>query len=486
MTALRKITALLLLAGLLAGLGGQALAAEAEGQTALDVMRQINTALPVDPQDNYRTYYEVFVYSFYDSDGDGVGDLPGLLEKLDYINDGDPATDADLGCTGLWLMPVCPSPTYHKYDVTDYCAIDPAYGTLDDFRALADACHARGMYLLVDLVMNHTSSSHPWFTQAAEYLRSLEPGAEPDPEACPYVDYYNFSRDSGSGRYALEGTDWYYEAPFWSEMPDLDLNCQAVRAEFDAIVDFWLAQGADGFRLDGAKEYFSGDPDANVQTLSWFNDMVKSKRPDAYIVAEVWTALSSYAPYYASGIDSCFNFAFADSQGTIANSIKRLHLRQGHRQFPADRGRLRRQLYRRAVLHQPRHGPQRRILPRPAVRKPGENGPGHESAHERKRVSLLRGGTGHEGRGQGREQARAHVLVGRSRPGGNVRRAPGYGGRGHALCRLRRAGRRRKLHPQLRPAGHPPARRLAGPVPRAGGLSRTAVLAGRVRAGKAL
>ena len=324
MTALRKITALLLLAGLLAGLGGQALAAEAEGQTALDVMRQINTALPVDPQDNYRTYYEVFVYSFYDSDGDGVGDLPGLLEKLDCINDGDPATDADLGCTGLWLLPVCPSPTYHKYDVTDYCAIDPAYGTLDDFRALADACHARGMYLLVDLVMNHTSSSHPWFTQAAEYLRSLEPGAEPDPEACPYVDYYNFSRDSGSGRYALEGTDWYYEAPFWSEMPDLDLNCQAVRAEFDAIVDFWLAQGADGFRLDGAKEYFSGDPDANVQTLSWFNDMVKSKRPDAYIVAEVWTALSSYAPYYASGIDSCFNFAFADSQGTIANSIKRL------------------------------------------------------------------------------------------------------------------------------------------------------------------
>jgi glycosidase len=83
--------------------------------------------------DIYRNYYEVFVYSFCDSDGDGIGDIQGLISKLDYINDGDPATDTDLGCTGIWLMPIMPSTTYHKYDVKNYKDIDPEYGTIEDF-----------------------------------------------------------------------------------------------------------------------------------------------------------------------------------------------------------------------------------------------------------------------------------------------------------------------------------------------------------------
>ena len=120
---------------------------ESEGNevTALSLMQQVNTAEENVIDDNYRTYYEVFVYSFYDSDGDGIGDLKGLTENLDYINDGDPATDTDLGCNGIWLMPVMPSTTYHKYDVTDYEAIDPEYGTMDDFTTLVDECHKRGM-----------------------------------------------------------------------------------------------------------------------------------------------------------------------------------------------------------------------------------------------------------------------------------------------------------------------------------------------------
>ena len=291
--------------------------------TALQVMDTLNGELtPSELDDKYRSFYEIFVYSFCDSDGDGVGDLQGVIEKLDYINDGDPDTNTDLGATGIWLMPVNPSPTYHKYDVKDYMDIDPEYGTLEDFKALLDACHGRGIRVIMDLVMNHTSSQHPWFTAACEYLRSLAPGAEPDPSVCPYVEYYNFSREMSATSYNVPGTEWYYEAPFWSEMPDLDLSCVAVRGELAAIAEYWLDMGVDGFRLDAAKEFFSGDPESNIAFLSWFNGVVKAKNPDAYIVAEVWNDLNTYASYYRSGIDSVFNFAFADSTGVISKVAK--------------------------------------------------------------------------------------------------------------------------------------------------------------------
>lgn len=271
--------------------------------------------------DKYRTWYEVFVYSFYDSDGDGIGDLRGLIAKLDYINDGNPATDTDLGCTGIWLMPVNPSTTYHKYDVTDYYDIDPEYGTLDDFKELVTACHERGVNVCMDFVMNHTSSQHEWFQTAVEYLKALPADAEPDTAECPYVDYYHFSREYDSGYTQIEGTEWYYESQFWSEMPDLNLESEAVRAEFEAIVDFWLELGVDAFRLDAAKEYDTGNADANIEILSWFNTMVKEKDPDAYIVAEVWTDQTAYVKYYASGIDSVFDFSFADKDGTISSVL---------------------------------------------------------------------------------------------------------------------------------------------------------------------
>jgi glycosidase len=215
-----------------------------------------------------------------------------------------------------------PSTTYHKYDVTDYCDIDAEYGTLEDFKELVEECHNRGINVIIDLVMNHSSSQHPWFQEAVSYLKELGEGEEPDASVCPYVDYYNFSRENKSGYSQIAGTDWYYEAQFWSEMPDLNLGSEAVRQEFDDIVAFWLELGVDGFRLDAAKEYYSGSVDANVEVLTWFNDMVKSKKEDAYIVAEVWNDMTTYAKYYASGIDSCFNFSFADSDGYIANVLK--------------------------------------------------------------------------------------------------------------------------------------------------------------------
>lgn len=273
------------------------------------------------PDDNYRTYYELFVYSFYDSDGDGIGDLRGVLEKLDYLNDGDDTTDTDLGVNGIWLMPVMPSTTYHKYDTTDYENIDPEYGTLEDFDALLTACHERGIRVILDLAMNHSSSRHPWFLQAAEYLKSLPKGAEPDSAECPYVGYYNFSREAQSGYAQLAGTDWYYEARFWDGMPDLNLENDAVRREFQQIADFWLDRGVDGFRLDAVKEYVTGSAEDNVEILSWFADYVHGKDPENYLVCECWTDQNTYAKYYASGVDSMFDFAFADKSGIIANVV---------------------------------------------------------------------------------------------------------------------------------------------------------------------
>ena len=273
------------------------------------------------PDDNYRTYYELFVYSFYDSDGDGIGDLQGILEKLDYLNDGDDTTDTDLGINGIWLMPVMPSTTYHKYDTTDYENIDPQYGTLETFQELLSACHDRGIRVILDLAMNHSSSRHSWFLQATEYLKNLPEGAEPDAAECPYVDYYHFSREAESGYAQVNGTDWYYEARFWDGMPDLNLQNEAVRREFEQIADFWLDMGVDGFRLDAVKEYVTGSTEDNVEILSWFADYVHGKDPENYLVCECWTDQNTYAKYYESGVDSMFDFAFADKSGIIANVV---------------------------------------------------------------------------------------------------------------------------------------------------------------------
>lgn len=270
--------------------------------------------------DPYRTFYEVFVYSFYDSDNDGIGDLNGLTHQLDYLNDGDNGTDEDLGITGLWLMPIMPSETYHKYDVKDYMDIDSEYGTMEDFDKLIAECDKRDINVIIDLVMNHTSSAHPWFMQACDYLKQLGDG-EVNLEDCPYVDYYHFTKEQKSAFYQVEGTDWYYEAQFWSEMPDLNLESEAVREEFRQICQFWIEHGAAGFRMDAVKEYETGNATANVETLKWFMDMVRQLKPDCYVVGEAWCTQSEYAVYYESGIDSLFDFAFADRDGIISNVL---------------------------------------------------------------------------------------------------------------------------------------------------------------------
>ena len=269
--------------------------------------------------DKYRTTYEIFVYSFYDSDGDGIGDLQGVIDKLDYVNDGDDSTSSDLGCNEIWLMPISPSPTYHKYDITDYKAIDPEYGTLEDFDELVSACHERKTNLIIDLVLNHTSSEHPWFKEAAAYLREHPELTEIDKADCPYLYYYNFSNEPQTGYEKLAGTNWYYEARFWSGMPDLNLDNDMVKEEIADITQFWIDRGVDGFRLDAVTSYYTDNDTSNIEFMTWLNDTIKGQKEDAYIVGEAWTALSRYSKYYASGVDSFFAFEFSGTEGVIAS-----------------------------------------------------------------------------------------------------------------------------------------------------------------------
>lgn len=282
--------------------------------------------------DNYRNYYEVFVYSFCDSDGDGIGDINGLISKLDYINDGDELTDSDLGFNGIWLMPIMQSTTYHKYDITDYYTVDEEYGTNDDFKKLAQECNKREIKLIIDFVFNHTSAKHPWFIEAVSYLEKLDVGEEPNLEECPYVEYYNFTKENkGDGYHKAGHSDYFYECMFWDQMPDLNLGSIKVRNEIELIADFWIEQGVDGFRLDAAKEFYSGSPDKNIEVLNWFQNYMIKKDPDIYIVAEVWDNQSKIAKYYESEITSIFNFPISQHDGMIMMTARNLPGRTGEK-----------------------------------------------------------------------------------------------------------------------------------------------------------
>lgn len=285
--------------------------------------------------DKYRNFYEIYVGGFYDSDGDGMGDLRGVIRKLDYLNDGGENKNS-LGVDGLWLMPVMPSPSYHKYDVTDYYAIDSAYGGMADFEELAAQCDKRGIMLIIDLVLNHTSNQHPWFLSATASLKHQPCGQDTCvyddlcPDHNPYCRYYYFSDEKLPDYYETSG-GYYYLGTFGGHMPDLDLSNPVVRIEIADIARFWLGKGVGGFRLDAALHYFEGNAAKNAEFLSWFTTIVESENPDVYLVAEVWADGGTLLQHYG-GVDSMFNFPFAQSQGYIAAA-----LRQGQGQILSKR-----------------------------------------------------------------------------------------------------------------------------------------------------
>jgi len=274
------------------------------------------------------TCYEVFVRSFYDSDGDGVGDLKGLIQKLDYINDGNPASSRSLGASCIWLMPVAASPSYHGYDVSDYYRVEPAYGTNDDFKHLVAEAHRRGIAVLVDMVLNHSSSEHPYFQAALRDTTS------------PFRAWYRFApAPLGKGPWGSEAwhkspiRNEYYYGPFWSGMPDLDYHNPAVRQEAKKIAAFWLRDmGADGFRLD-AIPYLIEDGACLMGCagthafLHEYAAYISSIAPAAYTVGEAWGNIDAVLPYYPDQLTSYFGFELADSlvaavrRGTVGGML---------------------------------------------------------------------------------------------------------------------------------------------------------------------
>ncbi len=270
----------------------------------------LDTGTDGNPWWNDIVFYEVFVRSFYDSDGDGVGDLNGLIEKLDYINDGDPATSDDLGATGIWLMPIAVSPSYHGYDVTDYFQVDPEYGTNDDFKRLMEEAHARGIRVIVDLVLNHTSTQHPWF------IESKDPNSDRRDWYVWEDDDPGYRGPSGQPAWHSSGGDYYYGV-FWSGMPDLNLENAAVTQEMYRAVDFWLNElGVDGFRLDAIKHLIEeGQGQENTpSTHEWlqaFHEYYKSVDPHAFTVGEAWTGTQQVVRYTGNEVDVAFQFDLA-------------------------------------------------------------------------------------------------------------------------------------------------------------------------------
>lgn len=314
MKKIKKIWALLLIAALsvsiLAGCGKK------KEDNNSNVKLDPDNLVSANVDDKYGSCYQVFIYSFCDSDGDGIGDFNGLTSKLDYIK--------DLGFDSIWLLPFHKSPTYHKYDVIDYYSIDEEYGTMEDFDKFIAACKEKNIDVYMDLVINHTSSRHDWFKTAREYIKGLKEGEEPDYSVCPEAEYYNFNKEGGNGYTKIPGDGgWYYESQFQSGMPDLNLDCKALRTEIEKIAKFWYDKGIRGYRLDAALHYYEGNNDKSTEALKWFYDYVESLDSSNYVVAEVWSDASALDKFYKSGVDSLFNFPYGTSEGYIVLTCNR-------------------------------------------------------------------------------------------------------------------------------------------------------------------
>ncbi|HXH28449.1 MAG TPA: maltose alpha-D-glucosyltransferase, partial [Candidatus Polarisedimenticolia bacterium] len=256
--------------------------------------------------------YELHVRAFHDADGDGIGDFRGLTRKLDYLQ--------ELGVTALWLLPFYPSPLRDDgYDISDYCDVHPTYGTLRDFEIFLDAAHRRGLRVITELVINHTSDQHPWFQRARHARRGT-----------PERDFYVWS--DTADRYAdarvifkdFEQSNWRYDAVagayywhrFYSHQPDLNFDNPAVRKAVFQVLDFWLAMGVDGMRLDAVPYLYEreGTDCENLpETHAFLKDLrrhIDRTYTDRMLLAEANQWPDDAAAYFGDGDECHLNFHF--------------------------------------------------------------------------------------------------------------------------------------------------------------------------------
>lgn len=264
--------------------------------------------------------YEIFVQSFADSNGDGIGDIPGLTSKLDYLN--------DLGIAAIWLMPICKSPSYHKYDVVDYKSIHPDYGTLDDFKTLLREAHSRGIKVIIDFIINHTSDQHNWFLESKKGKDNLCRDYyiwEKEEVIKDEIAKTELSHDSGNITqwHKSKGNEELYYGFFTGSMPDLNYDNPKVFDEIVEIGRYWLEDiGVNGLRMDAAKHIFR-DNRATDNHKFWmkFKEAMQAIKPDVYIVGEVWADTKTTAPF-SKGLSSLFNFDLALSiEQTVQSGV---------------------------------------------------------------------------------------------------------------------------------------------------------------------
>ncbi len=261
-------------------------------------------------------YYEIFVRAWYDTNGDGIGDLDGVTAKLDYLK--------SLGISGIWLMPINSSPSYHGYDITDYYGINPQYGTTADLEHLVAEAHKRGIAVTMDMVINHTAKEHPWFVAAQN----------PDDT---HRNWYTWTSKQPNLK-ALSATDtpiWHagndgwYIGVFGGHMPDLNYDNPAVREEMIKVGQYWLGKGVDGFRLDAAKHIYVDfktdvtNPRALAKNVEWwgqYHDALAKTNPNVTLVGEVSAKSPTELAPYLKPLGSVFDFPLAEQLIVSAKS----------------------------------------------------------------------------------------------------------------------------------------------------------------------
>ncbi|MCH5156048.1 MAG: InlB B-repeat-containing protein [Clostridiales bacterium] len=304
--------------------GGSNRTTEAKRASESNVNRNYAKNLPVmstvDGWDEMGVGYQIFVASFCDSNGDGVGDLNGITSKLDYLQ--------RLNVDVLWLTPIQSSNSYHGYDCYDYYCIDPKFGTNADYRRLVSEAHKRGMKIIMDLVVNHTSPQNEWFQKSKDGVIEEVTYQDGSTATVKYRDFYRW-KNSGGNRYESAGDGWYFYSSFGGNMPELNYDYQPVRDAMVDVASYWMSYGLDGFRMDAIKHVFMWEESVNansdkkggvgdtgyeynetknIEFFKEFNYKLKTKYPHCFLLGEQLNGnTDDVSPFY-QGMDSLFDF----------------------------------------------------------------------------------------------------------------------------------------------------------------------------------